>query len=157
MATSDLRVTTPGDRRIVMTRVFDAARADVFDAWTQPDQVAAWWDPSGAPLAACEIDLRPGGAFRWAHDGPQPAFSGVYRAIESPGRLVFTVHSMTGGEDMHTELLFAEHDGRTTMTMTIDCGSARDRAALLAVRVDVGTAMTMDNLAAHLRRGGPAR
>ena len=64
MSTDKLTVTTPGDREIVMTRVFEAPRTDVFDAWTRSDRVAEWWDPTGVPLAVCEIDLRPGGGFR---------------------------------------------------------------------------------------------
>ena len=57
-------VATPSDREIVITRAFDAPRTVVFDAWTKAEHVAHWWDPSGAPLAVCEIDLRPAGAFR---------------------------------------------------------------------------------------------
>src|SRR3954471_6577260 len=60
-------VTLPSDREIVITRSFDAPRALVFEAWTRPEHVAQWWDPSGAPLAACEIDLRPNGAFRFVN------------------------------------------------------------------------------------------
>ena len=52
-------ITTPGDRQIVVTRLFDAPRALVFEAWTKSEHVAHWWDPSGVPLAVCEIDLRP--------------------------------------------------------------------------------------------------
>jgi uncharacterized protein YndB with AHSA1/START domain len=57
-------ITTPSDREIVMTRGFDAPRSYVFEAWTRAEHVKQWWDPSGAPLAVCEIDLRPNGAFR---------------------------------------------------------------------------------------------
>jgi len=49
------------DRRshtIKLTRNFDAPRAEIFEAWTNPEHVACWWDPAGEPLAACEIDLR---------------------------------------------------------------------------------------------------
>jgi len=48
---------------LVMTQTFDAGRTDVFDAWTDKEQVALWWNPSGTQLAVCEIDLRPGGIF----------------------------------------------------------------------------------------------
>ena len=56
-------ITTPGDSQIVVTRLFDAPRALVFEAWTKAEHVVHWWDPSGTPLAVCEIDLRPNGAF----------------------------------------------------------------------------------------------
>jgi uncharacterized protein YndB with AHSA1/START domain len=53
------------DQQVVITRLFDAPRRLVFDAWTQPDQVARWWGPEGfdTPLDTVEIDLRVGGRF----------------------------------------------------------------------------------------------
>jgi uncharacterized protein YndB with AHSA1/START domain len=87
-------VTTPTDYQIVITRKFDAPRDVVFEAWTKPEHVTEWWDPSGAPLAVCEIDLRPGGTFRWinrGHVGEEFPFQGIYREIVAPGRLVFAV------------------------------------------------------------------
>ena len=67
--TGTFTVTTPTDREIVLTRIFDAPRAVVFEAWTKAEHVANWWDPSGVPLSVCEIDLRPNGAFRWVNSG----------------------------------------------------------------------------------------
>jgi uncharacterized protein YndB with AHSA1/START domain len=57
----------PGRTTITVTRRFDVPPSAVFEAWTKTEHVAHWWDPSGAPLAVCEIDLRPGGAFRWVN------------------------------------------------------------------------------------------
>jgi uncharacterized protein YndB with AHSA1/START domain len=148
------RVTTPSDREIVITRAFDAPRTVVFDAWTTAEHVAQWWDPSRAPLAVCEIDLRPNGAFRFVHQGPDGLthpFTGVYREIVAPARLVFTTRSPSGAESVGT-LVFTEHEGRTTLTMTIACQSMADRDALLRMRVDVGTARTLDNLDEYLRQ-----
>src|SRR6516162_7976705 len=80
-----ITITTPGDRQIVVARLFDAPRALVFEAWTKTEHVARWWDPSRVPLAVCEIDLRPGGAFRWLNRSPDGgeghAFCGTYREI----------------------------------------------------------------------------
>ena len=78
---SSATVTLPSDCAIVITRTFAAARADVFDAWTSPARIAAWWDPRGLPLAVCEVDLRPGGAFRFVPQGTAnvQAFSGQYQ------------------------------------------------------------------------------
>ena len=58
---------------------------------TIPEHVSAWWDPSGAPLSECTIDLRPGGAFRFVNRGNahSPPFEGAYLVIERPGKLVF--------------------------------------------------------------------
>ncbi len=65
------KVTIPSEREIVIERVFDAPLALVFETWTKAEHVAHWWDPSGTPLAVCEIDLRPGGAFRFVNSGPE--------------------------------------------------------------------------------------
>jgi uncharacterized protein YndB with AHSA1/START domain len=148
-------VTTPGDLEIVITRTFDAPRSVVFDAWTKAEHVSQWWDPSGSPLAECEIDLRPGGAFRWvnrAQGGAAHAFAGVYREIAPPGRLVFTSRTPSGAESVGT-VVFSEHRGTTTLTLTIACTSKIDRDALLQMRVDVGTTRTLGNLAAYLGKG----
>ena len=149
-------VTTPSDREIVITRSFAAPRGVVFDAWTKPEHVAQWWDPSRTPLATCEIDLRPNGAFRFVHQGaPGSAhsFTGIYREIEPPKRLVFTTKSPSGAKSVGT-LIFAEHEGVTSLTMTIACESKADRDVLLKMRVDVGTIRTLDNLDEYLEATG---
>jgi uncharacterized protein YndB with AHSA1/START domain len=143
-------VTIPGDRQIVVTRLFDAPRAVVFEAWTRPEHVAHWWDPSGAPLAVCEIDLRPNGAFRWVNRAPDGgegySFGGIYREIVPPEKLVFTDALLQSG----ATLVFTEEGKQTRLTMTIQCASSKDREAMLQMRVDAGTAQTLENLAAYL-------
>lgn len=153
---SPATVTTPSDREIVITRSFAAPRRVVFDAWTKPEHVAQWWDPSRAPLAICEIDLRPDGAFRFVHQGPPESvhpFTGIYREIEPPQRLVFTTKSPSGAETVGT-LIFAEHEGVTSLTMTIASESKADRDMLLRMRVDAGTIRTLDNLDEYLEATG---
>lgn len=144
-------IATPGDRRIVITRIFDAPRALVFEAWTKAEHVARWWDPSGRPLAVSEIDLRPGGAFRWVNRAPDGGeghqFTGAYREIVPPERLVFgdPARPEQGGT-----LLFAEEGEKTKLTLTIECATSEERDAMLQMRVDAGTAQTLENLAAYL-------
>jgi len=73
---------------IRLTRDFDSQRAEIFEAWTKPEHVTRWWDAAGDPLAVCEIDLRPGGSFRFVTRGhPDLPFAGVYREIAPPDRL----------------------------------------------------------------------
>src|SRR5438067_10710488 len=82
---------------IRFTRRLAAAPRSVFDAWTQPEQVARWWDPTGARLVRCEIDLRVGGTFTFVGEmHPQMPFSGTYREIDPPGRLVFDAMGAEG-------------------------------------------------------------
>ena len=147
-------VTLPGERLIVMKRKFTAPRTLVFEAWTKPEHVTRWWDPTGAPLAACEIDLRPNGIFRWVHRAPGGgegyAFTGIYREIEPPERLVFTVGMLPSGPEPLGTILLVENRRETNLTMTIECHSKKDRDTLLQMRVEAGTAKTLENLAAYL-------
>src|SRR5205814_27542 len=83
------------ERAGVMTRVFDAARALVFDAHTKPELVKRWLlGPPGWSMPVCEIDLRVGGKYRyvWRHNtkGTQMGMGGVYREIVAPERIVST-------------------------------------------------------------------
>jgi len=88
------KVTTPSEREITLTRLFDAPRELVFDAMTRPEHVKRWWGnlDDRHSMSVCEIDLRPGGAWRWVGRGPggEYAFSGVYKEIVRPDRLVYT-------------------------------------------------------------------
>jgi uncharacterized protein YndB with AHSA1/START domain len=132
----------------VVTRLFDAPRVLVFEAWTKAEHVTHWWDPSGVPLAVCEIDLRPNGAFRWVNRAPDGgeghSFTGIYREIVQPEKLVFT------GAAGFASLVFTEEGQKTKLSMTIECATKQDRDALLQMRVDAGTAQTLENLAAYL-------
>jgi uncharacterized protein YndB with AHSA1/START domain len=148
------RITTPTDREIVITRIFDAPRTVVFEAWTNAEHVAHWWDPSGVPLAVCEIDLRQNGAFRWVHRAPDGdeghSFRGIYREIVPPEKLVFTVRMFPSSPEPVGTLVFTEDGKKTKLTMTIKCATDKDRDALLQMRIDAGTVQTLENLAAYL-------
>lgn len=131
---------------ITFERTFAAPRDDVFDAWTQPEHLTRWWDPSGTPLASCRVDLRPGGAFEFVHQGGHgPPFAGTYRVVERPARLEFDALGAAG------TVALSERDGATHMRVTIRCASEAHLAQFLQVGVDVGTAQTLDNLVAYLR------
>jgi len=136
MNPAGLVLTTPSDREIVMTRVFNAPRKQVFDAWTRPELVKRWLlGPPGWTMPVCEIDLRVGGKYRfeWLNqDGTVMGMGGVYREIVIPERIVSTQlfdQDWTGGETVGT-LLFVEQDGKTTLTNKVLYASreARDGA-----------------------------
>ncbi len=147
----------PGSKTILVTRRFDAPASAVFEAWTKAEQVTHWWDPSGAPLAVCEIDLRKGGAFRWVNQADkrmEHPFTGTYLEIEPYHKLVFIARTFPSSPESLATLIFTEDGGHTRFTMTIECRSIEDRDALLAMRVDAGTAKTLENLAAFLKQAG---
>ncbi len=148
-------VAEPGKPSLLITQEFDAAVEDVFNAWTRPEELSQWWDPSGKPLAVCEIDLRVGGAFRWINQGPLGGkfpFSGVYDEIVPNQKLVFRTRiSPEKGESRGT-LVFAEINGKTTLTLTILYSTVAEREAALGLRIDAGTGRSLQNLAAYLER-----
>jgi uncharacterized protein YndB with AHSA1/START domain len=138
------------DRRthtIRLMRVFAAPRSEIFEAWTEPEHVTCWWDAAGEPLKFCEIDLRPGGAFKFVTKGhPDMPFAGTYREVAPPERLVFEAMDATG------RVILQDVAGQTHMTVEIECKSAEQLDQYLKMGVDVGTSQTLDNLVAHVRR-----
>jgi uncharacterized protein YndB with AHSA1/START domain len=130
---------------IMLRRTFDASREEIFAAWTQPEHVACWWDAAGMPLVECEIDLRPGGAFKFVNrDHADFPFTGIYREITPPQQLVFEAMGSIG------KVLLESVGGNTLLTVTIKCGSAAQLDQFLKMGIDVGTAQTLDNLVAHV-------
>ena len=87
-------ISTPSDLQLVATRTFDAPRELVFAAHVDPRHLPHWMlGPDGWAMTACEVDLRPGGAWRfeWSHaDGGTMEMRGTYREIVPPARLVYT-------------------------------------------------------------------
>ncbi|MGA8585444.1 MAG: SRPBCC domain-containing protein [Roseiarcus sp.] len=131
---------------IRLARDFDAPPADIFEAWTKPEHVTCWWDAAGDPLAVCEIDLRPGGSFRFVTRGhPDLPFAGVYREIAPPDRLIFEALGSTG------RVLIREADGRTHMIVEIECSSSEQLDQFLKMGVSAGTGRTLDSLVAYMR------
>ena len=133
-----------GAHKIILTRTFAAPRKRIFEAWTQPEKVACWWDPAGARLRECEIDLRPGGTFKFVNQGSGPPFSGVYREITPPEQLVFETMGAIGRVALSTV------GGGTRMTVTIECGSAAKLDQFVNMGVGVGTSKTLDNLVTYV-------
>jgi uncharacterized protein YndB with AHSA1/START domain len=155
--THQLEVTTPTDREIVMTRVFDAPRERVFDAFTTPDSVKRWLvAPAGWTLAVCDIALSVGGAFRyvWRNDadGQEFVVSGVYTEIVRPERVVHTEKfddPARPGESLET-WTFDEVDGSTRFTMTLAYESTEARNGALESGMEQGNAACYDRLDALL-------
>jgi uncharacterized protein YndB with AHSA1/START domain len=125
-------------------RLLDAPREEVFDAWTRPEAIAQWWDPTETKLTSCTIDLRPGGSFAFVSHGHGPPFTGQYRVIERPWQLVFEAMGSIG-----TVLLEARGQS-TMMRVSIRCTSAEQLEQLVKIGVAEGTARTLENLAAFV-------
>ncbi len=153
-AASSLNLTLPSDREIAMSRVFDAPRRLVFEAHSKCEHLKRWWGRKGSTLPVCEMDFRPGGAWRFVErsaDGAEHGFRGVYREVVPPERLVYTFEyeGLPGHIAVET-LTFVEEGGRTTLTSTMRFDSVEDRDGMLRSGMEAGAAETLDRLAEHL-------
>jgi uncharacterized protein YndB with AHSA1/START domain len=154
--TGTLQITTPSEREIVMSRVFDAPRSLVFDAWTKPELLKRWLGVRGGwSMVVCEVDLSVGGAYRFVWRGPDGAemgMGGVYREIAPPERLVATESfddPWYSGEAVDTTVL-VEEGGQTTATTTALYESEEIRDAVLDSGMARGVAESYDMLAEYL-------
>lgn len=151
-----LHLMTHGDREIVMTRLFDAARERVFACWTEPERLKHWLTgPPGWVLAVCEADLRPGGRYHYvwrAGDGGELSMGGVYYEFLAPERIVCTqLHDQdwTGGETVGT-LVLTEQDGKTLTTNTLRYATPAARDAALGGGMEQGMGSSCERLDAML-------
>ena len=150
-ATADGFTVDRARNTIVFTRELSAPPSEAFAAWTQPEQVAVWWDPTGQRLARCDIDLRVGGGFAFAAAShPDRPFTGTYREISPPHRLVFDAMGAEGRVNLDSE------GQGTLMRVEIVCSSPEHLEQFVGMGVAVGTSQTLDNLVAHLERGRAA-
>jgi uncharacterized protein YndB with AHSA1/START domain len=138
-----------------MTRVVEAQRRQVWEAWTRAEHVPHWMlGPDGWSMPVCEIDLRPGGAwhFVWRReDGTEMEMRGAYREVSPPERLVST--ESWGGDWPETlnTLRLSEAEGKTTITLTVLYPSKEPRDAALETGMKEGVSLSFDRLAEYLR------
>ena len=150
-----MTVTVKSDREAELTRVFDAPRRLVWEAISKPEHIPHWWGPRGNTMTACELDFRPGGAWRFVLRGPDGndyAFRGEIREVVPPERVVqtFEFEGMPGAVSVET-LTLTEHDGKTTVTVTSTFDSVEALHGMLQSGMEGGAAETYDRLEEHLR------
>lgn len=147
--------TTPSDREIVAVRVFDAPRKLVWDVHTSPRHLPHWMlGPEGWTMPVCEVDLRPGGTYRFVWrkgDGTEMEIHGAYREVTPPERLVQT--ESWGGDWPETlnTLVLTEDNGKTTVTSTVHYPSKEARDAALGTGMKEGWSISNDRLDEYLR------
>lgn len=151
--TGTLKVTLPSDCEVLLTRVFDAPRELVWQAFTKPELLKRWFGPRGWSLVVCEVDLRVGGGWRYVLQGPEGqkmGMRGVYREIVPPERSVH-VESFDDypGESIVTAV-FTEEGGKTTFNATVRYPSQEVRDIVVQMGMEHGAAETYDKLAEML-------
>lgn len=151
-------VTTPSDRELQMTRLFDAPRERVFEAMTRAEHVKHWWGRlgEGYSVPVCEIDLRPGGAWRFVNHHPngEAAFYGEYREIVPPSKLVYTEIFADFPDTVSViTALFVTEGKKTRYTATCAYPSKEVRDMVLSTGMEHGAAKSYDELELLLLRG----
>jgi uncharacterized protein YndB with AHSA1/START domain len=146
------KVSTPSDREIQLTRLFNAPRDLVFEVMTKPEHVRRWWGclSDGHGVSVCEIDLRVGGAWRFVGYGPQgeyPAFYGEYREIAAPDRLVYTeiFAPYPDAPSLVTQTL-TEENGKTRLVVTASYPSIEVRDTVIKTGMEQGAGVSYDRL-----------
>lgn len=143
--------TTPSDREIGMSRVFDAPRELVWEAYTDPKHVANWWGQRNSTTIVDKMDVRPGGEWRYiqrAPDGTEYAFRGEYREIVPPEKLVSTFEfEGMPGQVVVDSATFEEQNGKTTITVVSTFDSKEARDGMLQSGMEEGANESWDRLA----------
>lgn len=151
-ANSDtFKVTTPSDREIRMTRLFDAPRRLVFEAMSKPEHITQWWGRlgDGYSVPICEVDLRPGGKYRFVNRHPkgEAEFYGEYREVAPPDRMVFTeIYAPFPDAESVVTVTLADENGKTRFTINSVYPSREVRDAVLQSGMERGAAISYDRL-----------
>jgi uncharacterized protein (TIGR03086 family) len=143
-------VTLPSDTEILITRTFEAPRTLVWDALTMPHHLLRWWGPRWCPLIACELDLRPGGRWRYVaagEDGVEMVWSGEYRQIDPGSRIVTTeVYEPHPEAAAVNTMSLTERDGVTTLQTLVTHSSREHRDGHVHSGMERGMQETFDRL-----------
>ena len=145
------------DREIVTTRVFDAPRALVFEAFTDAKHIGEWWGPNGFTTTTYEMDVRPGGAWRYVMHGPDGTdYSNkmVYSEVVKPERLAYAHGADDDGPPLfHATVTFEDQGGKTLVTLRsiFPTAAIRDRTEKEVGAIE-GARQTLARLADHLAR-----
>ncbi|HEY0023437.1 MAG TPA: SRPBCC family protein [Longimicrobium sp.] len=160
-AASTTAATGTEDRVIVLTRVFDAPRELVFQAYTQPEHLAKWYGPDGFTITTFEHDCRVGGRWRFMMHGPDGKDWPnriEYREVVRPERLVFD-HGSDVDDDPHqffVTITFDDEGGKTRLTSRMLMRTREQREASIKFgAVELGQ-QTLRRLAEYLETMRPS-
>ena len=145
-------MTETTDREIVATRVFDAPRELVWEVWTDPKHLAQWWGPNGFTNTIHEIEVKPGGVWRFIMHGPDGTDYKneiVYVEVAKPERLVY---DHVSGPKFHVTATFDEQDGKTKVIFRMVFESTSGYESVKSYAVEANE-QNFDRLAAHLAKG----
>lgn len=145
-------------RELVITRVFDAPRSRVFNAWTVQKDLAQWWGPKGFTNPVCELDVRPGGGIRIDMTGPDGVvypMKGAFHEIAPAERLVVTTSAFEDEEgnpllEVLNTVTFAEHNRKTKLTLQAVVVKSAPEVEAALDGMEEGWSQSLDRLAEYV-------
>jgi len=157
MVAGGSNATETSDRELVFSRVFDAPRELVFEAWTDPEQVVQWWGARGFSTMIQEMDVRPGGVWRFIMHGPDGTDYDnrvVFVEVVKPGRLVYN-HGAGDESDFppfRVTVTFDEEIDKTRLTLRLVFGTPADRDNAVESGALEGGNQTLERLGEYLAK-----
>lgn len=162
MTASDLSVETT-DRKLIMTRTFDAPRSLVFAAFTSCEHLRNWWGPREWPMVECSLDFRAGGVWHYCLRGPNEGDESwgraIFQEIVEPERIAYTDAFSDAEGNINEELPqslstyeFVEESGRTKLVATTEYAAPADLQKVLDMGVIEGASATLERLAEHVEQ-----
>jgi uncharacterized protein YndB with AHSA1/START domain len=142
-------------KEVVVTRLIDAPRERVFDAWIRPEKLAQWWGPDGFTNPVCEIDPRPGGRIYIemirSSDGKSFPLDGEVEIVEAPSRIVLRARGYNPANEKTTiedrvTATFAEQGGKTLVTVHLFVLDVAPAFVEAASRMDLGWSQSLERL-----------
>jgi len=144
---------TYGEGKVAITRVFDAPRALVWQAWTDAKMMAQWFGPRGFTSSVPELDLRVGGSLRIVMHGPDGndyPMKGTFTVVKAPERLVFTNIALDNdGNHLlegETAVTFSEQGGKTTLYLVSNMVGRVPIAPQMLAGMEAGWTQSIDKL-----------
>ena len=150
------------NRELTIVRVFDAPRERVWEAWTNPKQLQAWWGPRGVTNPTCEFEAHPAGKIHIVMlagkelgplSGQEWPMTGTVVEVTPPEKLVYTSEAIVGGKPVLENLCtmkLEEEGGKTTMTLEVVVTKATPEAAGPLSGMKMGWTQTIDKLGEYL-------
>jgi uncharacterized protein YndB with AHSA1/START domain len=153
--TASAKIETMIGKEVVVSRLIDAPREHVFDAWVNPSKLARWWGPHGFVNPRCEIDPRPGGRIYIEmireSDGRMFPLDGEVEIVETPSRIVLRARGYNAADDKTTiedrvTATFEDRDGKTLVTVHLYVLDVAPAFAEAARRMDIGWSQSLKRL-----------
>jgi uncharacterized protein YndB with AHSA1/START domain len=180
MQINPMHALEPAAPEVTIARIIKAPRMRVWKAWTDPQQMAQWWGPKNFTTPICEMDVRPGGLYRFVMRGPDGVdypIKGVYREVVAPERLVMTMDLSEHPDPWH-DLVNPNRDksmgrpplnplctvsfkeagsGKTSLAITMSFDTPALRDAMVKMGMEPGWNQSLDRLEALVGSSKPMR